>query len=96
MERGAITTGTTVVASRDQVSRDVGDEAVILGLGAGMYYGLNPVGARVWSLIQEPRQVGEVCDAIAAEYDVEPAECERDVVKLLGRLADEQLIEVRA
>jgi hypothetical protein len=85
---------TTVVASRDQQSSAVGEEAVILG--GDMYYGLNPVGARVWSLIQEPRTVGDVCAAITAEYDVEPARCQRDVIDLLRNLADERLIEVRA
>ena len=85
---------TTVVASRDQRSRDLGDEAVILG--GDTYYGLNPVGARVWSLIQEPRTVSDLCAAIAAEYDVERARCQRDVVDLLRTLADERLIEVQA
>jgi coenzyme PQQ synthesis protein D (PqqD) len=85
---------TTVVASREQRSRDVGDEAVILGRDT--YYGLNPVGARVWSLIQEPRTVGEVCTAIMSEYDVEPTRCERDVVDLLRKLGDERLIEMRS
>jgi Coenzyme PQQ synthesis protein D (PqqD) len=90
-----ITAETTVVASGDQVSRLVGEETVILGLKGDMYFGLNPVGSRVWSLIQEPRTVAEVRDAILEEYQVEPAECERDVVDLLARLADQKLIEVR-
>jgi hypothetical protein len=89
-----ISRDTTVVASRDQVSRNIGDEAVILG--GATYYGLNAVGARVWSLIQEPRTVGDVCAAITAEYDVEPARCRREVIALLVELADERLIEVRS
>lgn len=84
-----------MVASGDQVSRSVGEETVILGLKGDMYFGLNPVGSRVWSLIQEPRTVAQVRDAILEEYQVEPAECERDVVAMLARLADQKLIEVR-
>ncbi len=84
-----------MVASGDQVSRNVGEETVILGLKGDMYFGLNPVGSRVWSLIQEPRTVAQVRDAILEEYQVEPAECERDVVDLLARLADQNLVEVR-
>jgi hypothetical protein len=95
VDEAAISAGTTVVASSDQVSRDVGDEAVILSFGEGMYYGLDPVGARVWSLIQEPRTVADVCAAITAEYDVDPARCESDVIELLRKLAGENLIEVR-
>ncbi len=77
------------------MSRNVGEETVILGLKGDMYFGLNPVGSRVWSLIQEPRTVAQVRDAILEEYQVEPAECERDVVDLLARLADQNLVEVR-
>jgi hypothetical protein len=83
-----------VVASRDQVSCDLAGEAVILGLRAGVYYGLDPVGARIWSLLQAPRGVQAIRDALLAEYDVEPEHCEEDLLALLGQLAAEGLIEV--
>jgi Coenzyme PQQ synthesis protein D (PqqD) len=85
----------TVVVSRDQVSSDLGGEKAILDLKAGMYYGLDGVGARVWDLIQEPRNVGDIRDILLDEYDVAPERCERDLLALLQRLADEELVEVR-
>lgn len=86
---------TVVVAAKDQVSCDLGGEAAILNIKNGVYYGLDPVGARVWNLLQEPRRVAEVRDAVAGEYDVEPARCERDLITLLEKLLAEGLIEVR-
>ena len=85
----------TVVAPKDQVSSDLGGEVAILDLKAGVYYGLDAVGARIWSLIQEPRTVNEIRDILLEEYDVEPERCERDLLVLLRRLADEGLVEVR-
>jgi hypothetical protein len=85
----------TVVASRDQVSSDLGGEKAILDLKEGRYYGLDDVGARVWDLIQEPRDVGDIRDILLEEYDVAPERCERDLLALLQRLADEELVEVR-
>ncbi|HEX5726407.1 MAG TPA: PqqD family protein [Longimicrobiaceae bacterium] len=84
-----------VVAARQQVSCEVGGEVVILNLADEVYYGLDAVGARVWQLIQEPRTVEEVRDAIVAEYEVEPAVAERDLRALLDELASRRLIEVR-
>ena len=84
-----------VIAARDQVSCDLGGEAAILQLASGTYYGLNPVGARVWALLQQPRTVREIHDALLAEYEVGPEQCERDLVALLQTLAAERLIEVR-
>ena len=86
----------TVVAAKDQVSSDLGGEVAILDLKAGVYYGLDAVGARIWSLIQEPRTVNEIRDILLEEYDVEPERCERDLLALLRRLADEGLVEVRS
>jgi hypothetical protein len=86
----------TVVAAKDQVSSDLGGEVAILDLKAGVYYGLDAVGARIWSLIQEPRTVNEILNILLEEYEVEPERCERDLLVLLQRLAEEGLIEVEA
>ncbi len=84
----------TVVATKDQVSSDLQGEVAILDLKGGVYYGLDTVGARIWNLIQEPKTVDEIRDALLQEYDVEPERLERDVLALLQSLADEGLVEV--
>lgn len=84
----------TVVAVKDQISCDLSGEVAILNLKTGVYYGLNEVGARIWSLIQEPQPVSAIKEVIIAEYDVAPERCERDVLNLLQKLATKQLIEV--
>ena len=72
-----------------------GNSVVAAGTVNGTYYGLDEVGARVWSLIQEPRSVAALRDAITDEYDVEPERCERDLLALLQELEAAELIEVR-
>ncbi len=89
-----VSVDSVVVASKRQVSSDLGGEAAILDLEGGVYYGLDEVGARIWEMIQEPRPASEVRDALIEEYDVEPDRCERDLLALLERLAEERLIEV--
>ena len=84
-----------VVAVKDQVSCDLAGEAAILNIKNGVYYGLDPVGARIWNLMQEPRAVSEIQTAITGEYDVEPERCARDLFGLLNKLLEEGLIEVR-
>jgi hypothetical protein len=93
--KSAVSSRSTVTATSGQVSSDLGGEVAILDLKAGAYYGLDAVGARVWELIQEPREVAEVRDVILDEYEVEPEQCERDLITLLQELADKGLIEVR-
>jgi hypothetical protein len=85
----------TVVVAKDQLTAELEGEAVILSLTSSSYYGLNSVGARIWSLLSEPRRVGEIRDTICREYKVEPDHCERDLFDLLGKMAEQKLIEVR-
>lgn len=86
----------TVVAAPEHLTADLDDEAVVLGLERGHYVGLNEVGATVWSMLQSPRRVGDICDAIVREYDVDPPTCEADLLNLLRRMASEGMIEVDA
>jgi hypothetical protein len=84
-----------VVVAKEQVSCDLAEEAAILNIKNGVYYGLDPVGARIWNLMQEPREVAEIQTAITDEYDVEPERCARDLASLLEKLLAEGLIEVK-
>jgi hypothetical protein len=93
--KNTFSASSVVVAVPDQVSCDLAGEAAVLSLKSGTYYGLNPVGARIWSLLQQSRTVGEIRDAILAEYEVEPRRCEEDLFTLLDQLAAEGLIVVR-
>lgn len=86
---------TRVAAARDQVSVEVEGEAVILSLADGVYYGLDPVGARVWGLMEQPRTVAELRDAVVAEWEVDAPTAERDLLELLADLAARGLVEVR-
>jgi hypothetical protein len=87
-----LTLDSCVVASDEQVHTSLGDEAVILGLQDGVYYGLDAVGARVWSLLSVPRRVSEIIALVVEEFDVSAERCERDVIALLAELAERRLI----
>ena len=90
-----ISTSSVVVAAKDQVSSDLGEEVAILDLKNGVYYGLDAVSARIWTLIQEPKAVNEIRDVLLDEYEVEPEHCERDLLALLEKLVAENLVEAR-
>jgi hypothetical protein len=85
---------TVLVASKEQVYCELGDEAAILGLKNSVYYGLNPVGARIWGLLQRPRSVGEIRDAIVTEYEVTTERFESDLMDLLQQMLREGLVEL--
>ena len=81
-----------VVLSDEQVSTSLGQETVILGMGDGVYYGLDAVGARVWALLATPRRVSELVRVVVGEFDVTSEQCERDVLALLDELSERRLV----
>jgi Coenzyme PQQ synthesis protein D (PqqD) len=86
----------TVLASPQQVSCDVADEAVLLSMRDGEYYGLNEVAASIWRLIQQPRTVREIREALLEEYsEIDIAECERAVLGFLEDMIALHLVELR-
>jgi hypothetical protein len=85
---------TRVVAAPDQVSCELDGEAVILSLDQGVYYGLNPVGAFAWTLLEHPRTVAELRDAVVEAYEVDAPTAERDLLELLADMAARGLVQV--
>jgi hypothetical protein len=84
-----------ISVTQDQVSCDLAGEAAILNLKNSVYYGLDPVGARVWNLIQEPKTLAEIRDTLLGIYDVDSLKLESDLRALLTELAEQGLIDIQ-
>ena len=83
-----------MVACTDQVSAELEGELVILSIRNGEYYGLNPVGTRIWALIQEPTSLATVRDQLLRDFpDVDETTCTADVLALITELAEANLVD---
>ncbi len=82
----------TVSIPPQVMARTVGEETVLLDLASGTYFGLDPVGTRIWQLISEGKTVAAVCDNMLAEFDVSRDTLEPDVMHLLDELRDKGLV----
>lgn len=74
------------------MAREVGDETVILDLVSGTYYGLDPVGARIWQLISTGDTLTHVFEKMLEEYEVSRDLLEQDINRLVEELAGKGLI----
>jgi hypothetical protein len=74
------------------MARQVGDEIVILDLARAIYFGLDPVGGRIWQLISEGKSLGDISDVLLSEYEVSREELQRDLARLLDELESRGLI----
>lgn len=83
---------TRVERADSQVSTEIKGETVLLQLGSGKYFSLNPVGNLIWTQLAEAKTVSELCAAVMTEYDVELERCLPDVLRLLSDLHASQFI----
>lgn len=90
----AISDASVIRADPDVVACELGGGAALLDLRTSTYYSLNPVGSRVWDLVQEPASFTAIREAITAAYDVDVATCHADLVALLGRLSEAGLVKI--
>ena len=89
-----ISINTNIVVEDEVVSCDLDGEAAILNLKDGVYYGLDPIGAKIWNLIQNPIRLCDVVEKIWEEYDVEKDQCRDDIFELIEELLNNGLVKV--
>lgn len=76
------------------MARTVGDETVILDLASGTYFGLDPVGARIWQLMSEGQPLAAICDTLLDEYEVTRETLEGDILRLTEDLRAKGLVSI--
>ncbi len=70
----------------DWLAAKVGDELVMMSAEQGHYIGLSEVGARIWELLDTPRDLDAVCAQLLEEYDVTAETCRAEVESFLNEL----------
>ena len=89
------------VRSQSVVARVVAGETLIVPLCARVgdlasIYSFNGTACVIWKLLESPKTVAELAQALAQEYDVEAAQAERDVTSFVEEMKAVGLVETPA
>ena len=93
MPVSAIGPDTLLSRKPELVAADMASEAVLLDIDSGNFYQLNATGARIWALVDEPRSLSSLCEALAGDFAVDAATCEADVTGFVANLVDIGLLK---
>lgn len=85
---------TRVRQNPESPTRRIDDFEHVLDTATGTLHTFNPVGSRVWGLIETDRPISEVVTLIAAEYDVDVGRAQTDVIAFLEELQEKGLVLV--
>jgi hypothetical protein len=76
------------------LSHDLQGELVILDLKTGVYFGLDPIGTRIWHLLQAHQSLQKVLDSLVEEYEVTEGACAHDLLGFVAKMLERGLVEV--
>ena len=83
-----------IQVSGDVVTRNLMGEAVLLDLAAGVYFGLDRVGTRIWQLLEQHEDTEPIVRAMLDEYDVDESLLRADLERLILELSGKGLVRI--
>ena len=91
----SVSLNSSLVIPEDVIFRELDGEAIILNLATGIYFGLDAIGSRMWTLFVASERLDRVAQTLAAEYDADVSVLERDVVGLAAELLAKGLVQIK-
>lgn len=84
---------TTVQRVAGLLATEIDGEAVLMHVDRGQYYGLAKTAKAIWDELEQPRPVAALCAALAARYSAPAGVIEADVMRFLGEMRAEGLVD---
>jgi hypothetical protein len=83
-----------VVASENVLLRELSGEAVLLNLDSEMYFGLDEIGYRIWTVLTASDSIGAAYEQLLSEYEVEPEQLWDSLDSLIGECREHGLLQL--
>ena len=87
-----LTLDSVVVRGSHHVETEVDGQVFMMRLDEGKYFALDASARRIWQLVAQPVSLGSVVTALTNEYEVEPTQCQAEVLAFAETLLRRGLI----
>jgi hypothetical protein len=75
------------------VFAELDNEAVLLNVDTGVYFGLDEIGTEIWNLLSGGASETEVVEKLLSEYEVEADQLRTDVAEFIATLESHGLVQ---
>lgn len=79
----------------DVLFTTVDEEVLALDVAGGHCFGMNAVASAVWTLLEEPRSLSQICAALSERFEVSDQQCATEVGALLERFRSDGLVHLQ-
>lgn len=86
----------TIRRRAEMMEAEVDGELVALDVERGTCFGFNRTATRIWQLLEEPRTLDSLRDALLEDYEVDPDQCESDLIEALEQMRRDGLVDSSA
>ncbi len=93
MQDATVETG-TIRRNESILFNDFDDGLMMMDIDSGSYFDVESVGRSIWTLLDAPKTLDDICLALQDEYEVDAATCRTETGAFLSDLAARGLIEV--
>ena len=83
-----------IIKRKDLIIRSIDNRAVLLNPEHPHPFRLNPVGTKIWELIDSYQRVKDLVDAVTELYNVDKKEVFHDIKDFLSELSKKELIKI--
>ncbi|MFL0801142.1 MAG: lasso peptide biosynthesis PqqD family chaperone [Agarilytica sp.] len=87
-----LTLSSIVRRNENIVDAVIDGETVMMSIENGQYYGLDNIASHIWQLVEKPMTIDDICQSLLEEYNVNPEQCESDVIAFLGDLTKSDVV----
>lgn len=84
----------TVKVAPDVLASEIDNEAVVLGITSGKYYGFDETATEIWSIIQRPIRIRELILRLSKIYEGNRKEMKTETLAFLNELFERNLIVI--
>ena len=85
-----------LMIAQDTLINVIEGESVLLNLKSESYFGLDPIGTRMWTLLANSDSIQSAFETLLGEYDVDADKLRLDMQDLIEKLIANGLMEVAA
>jgi len=82
----------TLTVNETVIYAELDDEAVLLNVESGVYFGLDPIGSQIWRMLERGLSLGEIVRRLLDEYEVESEALKLDVMEFVAKLETQGLV----
>lgn len=87
----SISTDTRLSRNPSLVHTQLDGHTMMMSIEVAKFFSLNPMGTRIWQLIEHPVAAGDVAVALEREFEIDAEQCRAETFVFLERLVANDL-----